>query len=75
MQHGNLRDFCQSNRIPDEIKDKWIKAAVVEIAHIHSFGVIHADISPRNFLVTDDFAIKLCDFGGSGFKDLAPISE
>ena len=75
MQHGHLRNFCQSNCVPDETKDKWIKAAVAAIAYIHSFGVIHADISPRNFLVTDDLTIQLCDFGGSGFKDLASISE
>ena len=77
LPHGNLRGFCQSNCIPDEAetKDKWIKSAVTAIAHTHSFGIIHADISPRNFLVTDDLTIKLCDFGGSGFKDLAPISE
>lgn len=52
MQHGHLRGFCQYNFITEEIKDRWIKAAVVAIAYIHSSGIIHADINPRNFLVT-----------------------
>lgn len=37
--------------------------------------MVHADISARNFLVTDDLNIQLCDFGGSGFQDLSYIAE
>ncbi|KAE8356785.1 kinase-like protein, partial [Aspergillus coremiiformis] len=75
LQHGNLRGFCQSHDITDETKENWTNAAIVAVAYIHSLGIIHADISPRNFLVADDLTLKLCDFGGSGFLDLSPISE
>lgn len=37
--------------------------------------MIHADISPRNFLVADDLSIKLCDFAGSAIGDLQPLVE
>ncbi|RAH65219.1 kinase-like protein [Aspergillus aculeatinus CBS 121060] len=75
MQHGNIRAFCQTRCVTDQTKDQWIKAAIAAIAHLHSHGVIHADLSPRNFLVTDHLALKLCDFGGSGLQDLPSIAE
>lgn len=45
------------------------------IALIHSYNVVHADISPRNFLVAEDLSIKLCDFAGSGIGDLESLVE
>ena len=37
--------------------------------------MVHADLSARNFLVTDDWNIQICDFGGSGVQDLSYIAE
>ncbi|RAH73521.1 kinase-like protein [Aspergillus aculeatinus CBS 121060] len=54
---------------------RWIGNAIDAIKWIHSYGVIHADISPRNFLVADDLSIKLCDFAGSAIRGLRPLVE
>lgn len=40
------------------------------LAYAHEQGVIHNDISPRNILVDDHQAIKVCDFGLSRLLDL-----
>ncbi|RHZ73336.1 hypothetical protein CDV55_107626 [Aspergillus turcosus] len=72
---GNLRDYLQHNEIDNLIRDQWIGNAIDAISLIHSCGVIHADISPRNFLVADDLSIKLCDFAGSAIGDLQPLVE
>ncbi|KAJ5114402.1 hypothetical protein NUU61_000161 [Penicillium alfredii] len=49
--------------------------AASAISLVHSFNVIHADISARNFLVADDLSIKLCDFSGSAISEKAPLVE
>lgn len=72
---GNLRDYFQHKEITNHIRDQWIKNAIDAITLIHSHGVIHADISPRNFLVAEDLSIKLCDFAGSVIDELEPLVE
>lgn len=72
---GNLRGYMQHNEIRSDIRDRWIQNAIDAVALIHSYGVIHADISPRNFLVAEDLSIKLCDFAGSAIGDLRPLVE
>lgn len=43
------------------------------IITIHTYGIIHSDISARNFLVDDDLSIKLCNFAGSRINDLESL--
>lgn len=77
MRLGNLRDYMQShnNQFDSYIRDQWITSAASAIAILHSHGIVHADISTRNFLVADDLSIKLCDFSGSKIGDLEPFVE
>lgn len=72
---GDLRSYLQNEEITIHVRDQWIRNAIDAITLIHSYGVIHADISPRNFLVADDLSIKLCDFAGSGINDLESLVE
>ncbi|CAP96193.1 Pc21g12960 [Penicillium rubens Wisconsin 54-1255] len=55
--------------------DRWIKSAIDAIATIHEYGVIHSDISARNFLVADDLSIQLRDFAGSSINGLESLVE
>lgn len=74
---GNLRDYLKRNAdISIQRRDKWIRNAIDAIEVVHAHGVIHADISPRNFLVAEEGdSIKLCDFAGSVIGDLTALVE
>lgn len=56
-----------------DLRDQWINNAVDAIALVHAHGVIHADISPGNFLLAENLSIKLCDFAGSAIGDLRAL--
>ncbi|KAJ5117687.1 hypothetical protein N7448_011319 [Penicillium atrosanguineum] len=71
LRLGNLRDYLlnHNREVDSHTREKWITMAASAIGLVHSFGVIHADISARNFLVADDMSIKLCDFSGSAIGE------
>ncbi|KAE8351209.1 kinase-like domain-containing protein [Aspergillus coremiiformis] len=75
MRLGNLRQYLSHNTPDDQIRARWIMMAARAIALIHRYGIVHADISTRNFLVADDLSIKLCDFAGSAVGDVGPLVE
>ncbi|KAJ8509387.1 hypothetical protein ONZ45_g8431 [Pleurotus djamor] len=39
------------------------ESLVQVISHLHALNIAHQDIKPDNILLTDDFALKLIDFG------------
>ncbi|KAJ6003783.1 hypothetical protein N7540_011206 [Penicillium herquei] len=77
LQLGNLRDYLASHNedVEDHIRDQWIKTAIDAIVFLHSFEIVHADISARNFLVADDLSIRLCDFSGSSIDNRPSLVE
>lgn len=67
MKNGNLRHFLSSCNATISMSTKyaWIQSALAGFIYIHGRGILQADISARNFLVTDELSIVLCDFSGS----------
>ena len=78
MEHKDLRQYLRNpvSEVNPKQRREWVKQAVEAVNFIHSMGVLHADISARNFLVASDLSLKLCDFAGSSLDDLpALVSE
>ncbi|NP_999702.1 fibroblast growth factor receptor precursor [Strongylocentrotus purpuratus] len=77
--HGNLRDFLRSRRPPEEyeksillttsqtLTNKDLMSMAYQVARgmdfLASKKCIHRDLAARNVLVTEDFEMKICDFG------------
>jgi serine/threonine protein kinase len=44
-------------------RKRMMKEAALGLHHLHSSKIVHMDIKPLNFFVTEHFAIKVGDFG------------
>ena len=51
-------------------KFSLVKQLVNAIQAAHENSIIHRDISPKNIMVTQDYIVKLIDFGISKIKDM-----
>ena len=71
---ADLQKIIQSTQ---ELSDDVIKLMMYQLVRslhfLHSAGIAHRDVKPKNILVNSDLTLKLCDFGlarpvGSQFR-------
>ncbi|KAI7321510.1 hypothetical protein KC326_g2157 [Hortaea werneckii] len=71
--NGALSEYIARNPRPSVFwRWKWIRQATEAIAGCHEKGVLVFDIALRNFLLADDFSLRLIDFSNSS---LIPTAE
>lgn len=62
---GDLYEAIQNNNGPStsqDVKDVFVQIInALEYCHLHN--VFHRDLKPENILITEDWSIKLCDWG------------
>ncbi|RDA94638.1 hypothetical protein CP533_2495 [Ophiocordyceps camponoti-saundersi (nom. inval.)] len=73
--HSNLQHYMDRNPSIDlRQRVLWCRQLAEAISHIHSRGVVHSDLRPRNVLVHENskgsLDLMLCDFGGSTCDEL-----
>jgi serine/threonine protein kinase len=68
---GSLSEYISSHDPPSmSWRWDWILQATDAIARCHSKGILVFDIALRNFLLADDFSLRVIDFANS-----APLPE
>lgn len=66
-----IDEYCRKNQLGVHERIGLIIQACVAIEHVHSLGIVHGDIKPRNLLVTPDGELKLLDFGIAQYAGMA----
>jgi serine/threonine protein kinase len=61
----------QSQKLNKRTKLKMALDAAQGMTHLHSKGIVHRDLKTLNLLVTDDFVVKVADFGLAKVKSIA----
>lgn len=66
MKNGDLPRYLQSHRnITQRRRHEWI-SQIAECFHLlHTHHISHCDSKLENFLLDDNFDIKICDFASS----------
>ena len=60
---SDLNDYMETYKEVDQTT--IITSMINGLRELHTFGIIHRDVKPRNYLVFSDNAIKISDFGMS----------
>ncbi|KFY74624.1 hypothetical protein V499_05371 [Pseudogymnoascus sp. VKM F-103] len=66
LENGMLKDYITTNSesLTPQLRQRWAKQASEGLSVLQAAGVIHCDISPRNFLLDGDLHLKIADFEG-----------
>jgi serine/threonine protein kinase len=70
MPHGNLSDYLRthSETISTSQRLQWGFEAVECLQLLHSKGVIHCDVKPKNFLLDAGLELRIADFSSSSLN-------
>lgn len=75
MRNGDLKTYLQAHdSISTSLKLKWAYQVAEAVDLLHSNGIIHCDIKPRNLLLDTTSDIKIIDFSGSSLDGSKPAS-
>jgi serine/threonine protein kinase len=66
--NGDLETYFRNHGEYDvDTRRKWALQAAQALESLHVNGVIHQDVTPRNFLLDKNLDLRICDFAGSSF--------
>ena len=66
---GDFHDFLEEfGPFPEDLARLYFKQMIQIVEFIHSNNIAHRDLKPENFVLTKEFALKLCDFGSASLS-------
>jgi len=71
-RNGDMYDYIKTG-MPEYVVRHYGKQLIEALVYCHTIGISHRDVKPDNILLTDDWDIKLCDFGLSTTKHTETI--
>lgn len=75
VEGGDLHWRIRSGEMTPERARAVIAQLCEALQFAHEHGVIHRDIKPANILITNDWQVKVVDFGLAGDLNAAPGSD
>lgn len=64
MSGGELFEYVSSTgRFREEVARAYFLQLLEGLNHIHEKGLAHRDLKPENILFSDQFILKIADFG------------
>lgn len=72
----NVDGLCRRRRLDEREAKKVVEQVLLALDYIHSMGVVHRDVKPKNVIAPMDlFPVKLIDFGTSTYFNRAGVKE
>ncbi|ODH48633.1 hypothetical protein GX48_05283 [Paracoccidioides brasiliensis] len=62
MKNGDLAAHLKAQHPTRSLQLSWFRQMVSTLARIHDSHVFVEDTARKNFLLSDDLSVKLCDF-------------
>ncbi|KAG7151840.1 CBL-interacting serine/threonine-protein kinase 8 like [Verticillium longisporum] len=76
LAEQDLHQYVQKEaKIPISIRTRWALQAAMALAALHSAGVTHNDVAPRNFLLDELLNLRICDFASSSLPNDPPPED
>ncbi|MEI6085345.1 MAG: serine/threonine-protein kinase [Verrucomicrobiota bacterium] len=65
LVNGQHMEALLNSQAPLPVRDavEYIRQAALGLQHAHEHGIIHGDVKPANFLISESGVLKVTDFG------------